>query len=94
MIGLFMLGGRTKSPVVDPLTGKVGALRPVGPNLTATEVDPVLINDTKLFWSLVLETIRASEVADAPTDTAVVEPIVRMVVAINLPFERCFILAH
>jgi len=91
-----MFGGRTKSPVVEPLTGNTGALKPVGPNLTATEVAPVLIKETKLFWSLVLETISASEVAEAPTDTAVVTPILRMVevVAIDLPFERCFILAH
>ena len=42
----FIEGGNTKSPVVEPLTGKVGAPTPVGPNFTATLVDPVLIKDT------------------------------------------------
>jgi len=91
-----MLGGRTKSPVVEPLTGKTGALNPVGPNLTATEVAPVLISETNVFWSFVLEVISTSEVALAPTETAVVLPIERMVeeIAIDLPFERYLILAH
>ena len=42
----FIDGGNTKSPVVEPLTGKTGASTPVGPNLTATLVAPVLIRDT------------------------------------------------
>lgn len=65
-----MFGGNTKSPVVEPLTGNTGAETPDGPNLTATDVEPVFNSATVLFWSLLELLILSSDVALAPTETA------------------------